>query len=61
MVELLNVCNVTGDSQMSAMANKLDEALRGITPDALREDAHLRAETKRVVDDAIKALPSLDF
>lgn len=61
MVELLNVCNVTGDTQMSAMASKLDEALRGITPDALREDAHLRAETKRVVDDAIKALPSLDF
>ena len=61
MVELLNVCNVTGDSQMSAMANKLDEALRGITPDALREDQMLRAETKRTVDDAIKALPSLDF
>jgi hypothetical protein len=61
MVELLNVCNVTGDTQMSAMAVRLDEALRGITPDALREDAHLRAETKRVVDDAIKALPSLDF
>ena len=61
MVELLNVCNVTGDSQMSAMANKLDEALRGITPDALREDQHLRAETKRTVDDVIKSLPSLDF
>jgi hypothetical protein len=61
MVELLNVCNVTGDTQMSAMANKLDEALRGITPDALREDQHLRAETKRTVDDVIKSLPSLDF
>ena len=61
MVELLNVCNVTGDSQMSAMANKLDEALRGITPDALREDQHLRAETKRTVDDVIKSLPSLDL
>jgi len=61
MVELLNVCNVTGDTQMSAMANKLDEALRGITPDALREDQHLRAETKRTVDDVIKSLPSLDL
>lgn len=61
MVELLNVCNVTGDSQMSALACKLDETLRGVTPDALREDDLLRAQTKRVVDDVIKSLPSLDF
>ena len=61
MVELLNVCNVTGDSQMSALASVLDETLRGVTPDALREDNLLRAQTKRVVDDVIKSLPSLDF
>lgn len=61
MVELLRVCNVTGDSQMSAMANKLDETLRGVTPDALREDGYLRAQTKRAVDDVIKSLPSLDI
>jgi hypothetical protein len=46
---------------MTAMADKLDDALRGVTPDALREDAYLRAETKRTVDEAIKALPSLDI
>lgn len=61
MVELLNVCNVTGDSQMTALATKLDDTLRGITPDALREDGYLRAETKRAVDDVIKALPSIDL
>ena len=61
MVELLNVCNVTGDSQMSALAMKLDDALRGVTPDALREDGYLRAETKKAVDDAIKSLPSIDL
>ena len=61
LVELLDVCNVTGDSQMSAMRIKLDDALRGITPDALREDGYLRAETKRAVDDVIKALPSIDL
>jgi hypothetical protein len=61
MVELLRVCNVTGSTQMTAMADKLDDALRGVTPDALREDAYLRAETKRTVDEAIKALPSLDL
>ena len=61
LVDLLDVCNVTGDSQMSAMRMKLDDALRGITPDALREDGYLRAETKRAVDDVIKALPSIDL
>ena len=61
MVDLLDVCNVTGDSQMSAMRLNLEDALRGITPDALREDAFLRAETKRAVDNAIKSLPSLDI
>jgi hypothetical protein len=61
IVELLSVCNVTGDSQMAALANRLDETLRGVTPDALREDGYLRAETKRAVDDAIKSLPSLDI
>jgi hypothetical protein len=61
MVELLDVCNVAGDSQMSAMRLQLEDALRGVTPDALREDEFLRAETKRAVDDAIKSLPSLDI
>lgn len=61
MVELLRVCNVAGDVQMTAMADRLEESLRGVTPDALREDEYLRRETKRAVDDAIKALPSLDL
>ena len=60
IVELLDVCNVTGDTQMTALKMKLDEALRGITPEALREDEYLRAETKRTVDDVIKSLLSLD-
>lgn len=61
MVDLLEVCNVTGDSQMSAMRLNLEDALRGVTPDALREDSFLRTETKRAVDAAIKSLPSLDI
>ena len=60
-IDMLDVCNITGDSQMSAMKMQLEDALRGVTPEALREDAYLRAETKRAVDAAIKALPSLDF
>jgi len=61
MIDLLRVCNVTNSTQMAAMADNLEEALRGVTPDALREDAYLRRETKKSIDDAIKALPSLDM
>ena len=61
MIELLRVCNVTNSSQMSAMANSLEEAMSGVTPDALREDNTFRAETKAAVDAAIKSLPSLDI
>jgi hypothetical protein len=61
MVELLRVCNVTSSPQMVQMADKLEEAMAGVTPDGLREDDTFRAETKRAVDDAIKSLPSLDL
>jgi len=59
MIDMLKACNVTGNSQMSAMADKLDYAMRGITPEALREDSYLRDKTKKAVDDAIKQLPNL--
>ena len=61
MVELLDTFNITGDTQMSAMKSRLEDTLRGVTPDALREDGYLRAETKRAVDDIIKSLPSIDL
>jgi hypothetical protein len=61
MVELLDTFNITGDTQMSAMKARLEDTLRGVTPDALREDGYLRAETKRAVDDIIKSLPSIDL
>ena len=46
---------------MKAMKIKLDKIFRGVTPDALREDGILRLDTKKAVDEAIKALPSLDI
>jgi hypothetical protein len=61
MIELLRVCNVTNSSQMAAMADSLEEAMSGVTPDALRDDDTFRAETKAAVDAAIKSLPSLDM
>ena len=61
MVDLLGTCNVTGDSQMEAMRQRLESTLRGVTPEGLRDDEFLRAETKSKVDDILKSLPSLDI
>ena len=64
VIDLLGVCNVTGDPTMADAQRRLDQALRGVTPDALREDAYLRAQTKREVDavkQIIDNLPGLGF
>ena len=60
MVELLDVCNVTGDSQMAALKAKLSDAMYGVTADVLREDTFTRDDTKRTVDQIIASLPSLE-
>lgn len=61
MVDLLRKCNVTGSTQMTAMADKLENALLGVSADSLREDGYFRDETKKSIDDILKQLPSLDF
>ena len=61
VVGLLDTCNITNDGQMRAIQNRLRDTLAGVTPDALREDEYLRLSTKQQIDDAIKALPSLDI
>lgn len=61
IVEMMKSCNITGNNQMSAIAASLENALLGVTPEALREDDYLRYETKQKVDAALKALPSLDL
>jgi hypothetical protein len=61
MLEMLKTCNVTGDCQMEAMRLRIEDALHGITPSAVRQDSRLRAETKRAMDDAIAQIPTLDM
>jgi len=64
IINLLEACNVTNDPAMVDAHRRLDAAMQGITPDALRDDAHLRAETKRQVDAVKKIidnLPGLGF
>lgn len=64
MIEAINkleAFNLTGDPAMRKMKQQLEQAMIGVTPDALREDRDFRLATKRAVDEAIAALPSLDL
>lgn len=59
VVSIMEACNITKDPRMTQAQLDIERALRGVTPDALREDTALRMETKRKVDDIIKSLPGL--
>ena len=59
VVSIMEACNITKDPRMTQAQEDIERALRGVTPDALREDTALRLETKRKVDDIIKNLPGL--
>jgi hypothetical protein len=64
IVDLMGTCNLTNDPTMADAQRRLDQALRGVTSEALKEDAHLRAQTKRKVDEVKKIidnLPGLGF
>lgn len=60
LLDLLDVCNVTSNTEMTTMRMQLEDTLRGVTPDGLREDEYLRLKTKQNVDDIIKTLPTLN-
>lgn len=61
VLDLMDTCNITDDPNMQLMQRKLAMAFRGVTVEAVKDDAHLRRETKKSIDAAIAALPSLDF
>lgn len=54
MIDLLDKFNITGDTKMRQAKVKIENALLGVTPDALREDDYLRLDTKQKVDDLLK-------
>jgi hypothetical protein len=54
MVDLLDKFNITGDSNMKQAKIRIENALLGVTPDALREDDYLRLDTKSKVDELLK-------
>lgn len=49
LVSMLADFNVTGDSKLTTLHMQLDQALSGVTAEALREDGHLRADTRAKV------------
>jgi|TARA_R110001583_G_scaffold74263_1_gene205787 hypothetical protein len=61
VLDMLDTFNITNDPKMRAMKAQLEDTLSGVTPDALREDGHLRSQTKREIDEAIKQLPTLGW
>lgn len=61
IIDLMEDCNLTGDPQMQVAQRKLAQTFRGVSLDAVKDDAHLKAETKRAVDEIIANLPSLDM
>lgn len=54
MVDLLDKFNITGDAKMRQAKVKIESALLGVTPDALREDDEFRLDTKQKVDELLK-------
>jgi hypothetical protein len=66
---LLKTCNITGDPAMEQIRIDLVRAMRGVTPDGLRQDSYLRSATKSQIDNiltraqgaAAPALASLDM
>ena len=61
IVDLMRTCNLNGNAHIAGIQQDLRATLKGVTPDGLRRDPNLRADTKRKVDAIIKNLPSLGF
>jgi hypothetical protein len=64
VVDKMSAYNLSNDVTMDDARFKLSNALRGVTAENLRQDPHLRVETKRRVDEVkriIDNIPGLGF
>ena len=61
MLDMMATCNITNDPAVQMVERQLRQAFEGIDSRADLKDDDIREETKRAVDDAIAALPSLDW
>jgi hypothetical protein len=59
--KLVRSCNVIGNTQISALCDRLENELLRVTPEALRDSPYLRAQTKSMTQNVIDNLPSLEI
>jgi len=59
LTEMLGMANFTNDPNLSLAEARLRAALRDVTQSDLKNDEFLREDTKRAMEQAIAALPSL--
>ena len=59
LIDMLADFNLDNNPEKEKIRQQLEYVFQGVTPDALREDAHFRAQTKKNVDDILKSLPSI--
>lgn len=60
LTDMLGMTNFTNDPNLSLAEARLRAALRDVTHSDLKSDEFLREDTKRAMEQAIAALPSLD-
>lgn len=61
LTDMLEVANFTNDPSLQLAHRRLKSALNGLDRETLVKNDDVRAETKRAMEEAIKALPSLDM
>ena len=61
LTDMLGTCNVTGDSQMEAMRQRLEQAFHGLTIGRIKNSPTLREDKQKELAKAIAAIPSLGF
>jgi len=66
LLDMLKTYNLTNDTQLEAVRQRLEEQFRGaskfpLNKDVLKCDTVLRAEAKQTVDEVLANLPSLDL
>ncbi len=61
LIAMLRDFNLTGDTQMTAIANQLEDALYGVSPDMLKNNETARLNKQREVQTILDNLPSLDL
>jgi len=61
LIRMMRDFNLTGDTQMTAIADQLEDTLYGVNTDALKASETLRLDKQQQVKAIISKLPSLDL